>query len=214
MLAIGVHFPKAGGNSLLVALRRRYGETLLLDYADDPALPQAQVRIDPYRYMMRRDEIGDNVACVFGHFNPVKFSHLKALRFTVLREPVRNMISIYVYLKAVKPSPAGLLHQYIIREGLDVLETARLTPLRHLMSHTYFGAVDMRSFDYIGSHEHREATNARLCQMLGLEPFDEIRVNVTPESEERYRLEDDPRIIAQLTDILSDDRKFYERWAP
>ena len=213
MLAIGVHLPKAGGNSLLQALRRSYGDTLMLDYSETPALPQVQRHLDPYSYFMRRDAVPSNIACVFGHFHPAKYQHHRAVRFTVLRNPIDNIISIYAYFKATPPTPAGLLHQYMLHEHLDVVGLARLPLLRRLMCDTYFGGVDMTSFQVIGRHEARERTNAAICGALGLEPFENVRAHVTPPSAERDDISVDTRILTQLADILRDDIAFYERWA-
>lgn len=213
MLAIGVHFPKAGGNSLMEVLRNKFADRLLLDYTETPALPQVQRHLDPHSYFMRRDPIPGGIACVFGHFHPAKYQHHAAIRFTVLRNPVENMISIYAYFKATPPTPPGLIHQYMLRENLDVVGLARLPLLRRLMSETYFGGVDMKSFQLVGRHEEREQTNAALCKLLDLEPFEDVRANVTPPSAERDQIAADSRICGKLADILHDDMVFYEQWA-
>ena len=211
MIFVGVHFPKAGGNSLLMALRERYGDALEWDYEDPPALPQAQRHMDPDRYFARRDEPPPNAACIFGHFHPAKYAHLNAVRFTVLREPVNNIVSIYCYLRAKQPG--SILHHYVQREHLSVVETARLPLLRRLMSDAYFGGVDMGTFDFIGVHERRAETNAALCDLLDLKPFDDVRSNATPPSTEREEIMASAQTMSELRDVLADDVRFYERFA-
>ena len=56
-------------------------------------------------------------------------------------------------------------------------------------------------------------TNAVLCALLGLEPLDNVRANVTPPSAERDHISAGPRTLGQLAEILRDDVAFYERWA-
>jgi hypothetical protein len=46
-----------------------------------------------------------------------------------------------------------------------------------------------------------------------LEPFDNVRANVSPPSAERDHISAGPRTLGQLADILRDDVAFYERWA-
>ncbi len=213
MLALGVHFPKAAGNSLLVALIARYGEALFVDYAEPPALPQAQRHLDPDRYMARRDEPPTGAACIFGHFHPAKYAHLNAMRFTVLRDPVANIVSIYCYFRSTPPLPQGLLHQYVIGENLNVVEMARLPLLRRLMSDAYFGGVDMETFDFIGIHERRVETNAILCDLLELAPFDDVHVNATPPSHEHDEIMASAKTLCELRDLLADDVRFYEQFA-
>lgn len=209
MTFIVVHYPKAGGNSLQVALQRRFGDQLTLDYADDPALPDGQRQRDPSGYFARQDPIPTE--CVFGHFHPGKYRHVEAARFTTLREPIDNLISIYFYWRSA--APGGLLHRKFLGENLDIIGLAKMPELRWLMSRTYFEDVDMNTFDFIGRHNAREATNRRLGELMGLEPFDDVHENKTPESDERQRLNQDASMMGALAELLEDDIAFYRRHA-
>lgn len=208
---VGVHFPKAGGNSLLVALRERFGEKLALDYADAPALPEGARHLDPDGHFAKPPPALSEGWCAFGHFHPAKYDGLDAVRFVTLRHPVATMFSIYFYWRSVPLG--GSLHQYFMREQLDVIGLARLPLLRWLMTRSYFENYNMRDFDFIGRHEAREATNARLASLLSLQPFDESHVNKTADDPLRQELENDPRTLFALTDLLRDDIAFYETHA-
>ena len=85
--------------------------------------------------------------------------------------------------------------------------------LGEVMSRTYFEGVDMGVFSFIGRHESREATNRKLQDLLGLQPFDHLHENKTAESDERQQLLDNRATISALSDLLRDDIAFYQRHA-
>lgn len=211
MLAVGVHFPKAGGNSLISALRRKYGGGLYLDYETDPALPDSKRQLEPADYVRTWSNVPHGATCVFGHFHPAKYQKADAVRFTVLRDPVDTMLSIYYYWQS--QPPGGALHRHVLAERMPLLRMARMPILRRLMSYTYFGDYDMKQFDFIGRFEARDRTNAKLCELLGLEPFDDVHANKTPDSFERSEVLDSAAYRGSLYELLEDDVRFYERWA-
>lgn len=209
-VAIGVHFPKAGGTSLYTALARHYGQRLLLDNSEDPALADGARQLEPDSYVLRRAVLANDIACVFGHFHPAKYADVPhGLRFTVLREPVENLISIFFYFRAMPAT--GALHRYVVQSGMDLERFARMPIMRWLSSRTYFGGVDMTTFDVIGRHENRAACNARICEALAMPRFDDVHENKTPLDPERAALSDADR--SALREILADDVEFYERWS-
>lgn len=209
-VAIGVHFPKAGGTSLYTALARHFGPRLVLDNAEDPALADSPRQLEPDDYLRRRTVLDHDTACVFGHFHPAKYADVpNALRFTVLREPVENLISIYFYFRHSAPTAA--LHRYVVESGMGLERFARMPIMRWLMSRTYFGGVDMTTFDIIGRHEERASANARICEALGMPPFGDVHENQTPKDPERAALGDELR--SSLRAILADDVEFYARWS-
>lgn len=211
MTAIGVHFPKAGGTSLLRAMERHFGDRLHQDYGSDrPLDPEGQRQHDPEAYFARRDPLPEGKDVVYGHFNAAKFAHHDAPRFTVLRHPVDTFISIYFYWQIGPATHA--LHRHVLDEKLTLLEMTRFRALTHIMSFSFFENVDMATFDVIGRHEDRTSTNARIAALLGMPMFDDHE-NVTPPSPARAEAEADPRVRAALETALRDDIAFYERWA-
>jgi hypothetical protein len=104
------------------------------------------------------------------------------------------------------------LHAYFIDQGLDIVGLARLPLVRHLMSKTYFGGIDMRSFDLVGFHDTRERDLRRLAADLDIKPRLDLWENKTPDQqgEERAAMRADRRLIETLTDLLKDDIAFYD----
>ena len=206
---ISVHVAKAGGSSTRELLRTAFGPRFSEDYDDNPANPLSRRVLDPSGYARLKLSMPEDAACIHGHFHPAKYDLADDIfLFTMLRHPVDNIMSIFWFWKNF-PEGTEPLHSYFLAQNLSVVETAQLSILRRLFSETYFGGFDMGRFNLIGRHEARKATLNTLSQKVGM-PFDlTIRENVTPESDERLEMMNNPQIQRQLEDILVDDMRFY-----
>lgn len=211
MKLISVHSPKAGGTSISSALAEVFGSSFATDYSEDPANPLSPRNIDPSRYFSRRRKLSDGINCLHGHFHPGQFDLNDTFLFTILREPVDNIISIYFFWKTL-PSQGQPLHDYFLKEELDIFEMASLSLLRQLYSNTYFGSFDMSRFDLIGCHDDRACALSELASRTGIPVDSSVRVNVTTESVEREEFVADAAQIQKLRSILEEDIRFYERY--
>lgn len=214
---ISVHFPKSGGVSLLQSFRSAYGEHAVLnDDTDDPADPCGWFSMDPEGCISatRERAFPEHVEVIHGHFHIAKYMHISgAARITFLRHPVDNLISIHYFWKTLPDSHC--LFRYARDNHLDVLGIARLPALRYLLSRTYFGGVDMNMFDFIGSKEKYAESLKALSDVLE-KPLVEAVANVTSHPqyrEEVERIKSDSALLAKLRAYLSDDIRFYERYA-
>lgn len=212
------------------------GDAVYCDYNDPPVNPCCQYHIDPEGCRIRAQQISDSpkIRVIHGHFHPSKYERLEnAFRMTFLRHPVENLISIYFFWKTLEPRPsifyrlmprrwrgvkqreAKITHgvlEYFHKNQLTILETARLPMLRYLMSQTYFGGVDLPSFDFIGFAESYTRDLQMLSEMLSI-PLDEARrnVNLYPNYvQERESLKADRQLMNQLHELLQDDIRLYE----
>ncbi len=211
-LLLSVHYPKAAGTATADLLRRHFGESLLLDYADDPADPTSRRNLDTQSFFDPALTLPADIRAVHGHFHPGKYRHVKdALWVTVLRHPVDTIISIYWFWSSYESDSP--LHRYFRERRLSVEELARLPLLRRLMSETYFGGVDMSRFSLIGRHEARAESLAALASLLGVTlPPDEAK-NQTPNQEGLLDMLSDGALRRRLVNLLAEDVAFYERWA-
>ena len=104
-----LHIPKTGGSSFLTALGNIFGERRVrrLRYAEE----MAQAQID----RIVSDEIQD-IDCLVGHFPIHVFAkHLDTFRpFTILRDPVDRVMSLFRFLKRAPQSETERLE---LREG-------------------------------------------------------------------------------------------------
>ncbi|MDE1897265.1 MAG: hypothetical protein KGH91_09330, partial [Rhodospirillales bacterium] len=210
---ISVHVAKAGGSSTRELLRTGFGSHFREDYGDNPADPLSRRLLDPVGYARLKLVMPDDTLCIHGHFHPAKYDLADDIfLFTMLRHPVDNIMSIFWFWKTFSVGTEPL-HSYFLTQNLSVVETAQLPILKRLFSETYFGGFDMGRFNLIGQHEARQDTLNSLSQKIGM-PFDlAIRENVTPESDERLEMMNNPQIQRQLEDVLVDDMRFYERYA-
>jgi hypothetical protein len=202
---VSIHFPKAGGSSTAEALRRHFGESLALDYHHDP--------VNPDHLLSAPAVVRDGIRAVHGHFRADRYiAHRTAFRFTFLREPVSNLISIYYYWRVFASDSAT--HNRFLAEQPSIIEFARhCWPIRRLMSVSYFGGTEPRSLDFVGFHETRARDLARLSALLGV-PFtsaSDLHLNPTTNAiDERRALMDNAEVLATLRTLLADDMAFYE----
>ena len=156
---VSVHFPKAGGSSLKVQLLSMLGQSLLLDYEHHPLGPNAMEEVDVFP---------PNFKMVHGHFRASRYSKIKnRFLFTILRNPVENLISIYFFWRNFPPSGV-YWHMKFLEEKPSILEFARYAPFQRHMSEAYFGGFDMNTFDFIGFHETRDDDFRKLGALIDL----------------------------------------------
>ena len=216
---ISIHFPKASGSSFGAALVAAFGEAVRCPphYDCDPVDPANPLWVCPDWFLRHRPRDLKPFAVVHGHQPIIKYDLLpSAYRVVLLREPVENLISIYYYWKTLFDRPGYTDHavfNFVRKERLSLLETAEIPSLRRLMSDTYFGGFDMRRFDVIGTHDNRTAYIEAVSNLIGVRLSPDIRVKVTPPSEERDNVLADAKVIAKLRDLLQDDIRFYEACA-
>jgi hypothetical protein len=208
---ISIHFPKAAGSSLAENLRRHFGDALALDYGHDP--------VNPNHVLSEPPILPPGIRAVHGHFRGNRYDDYRgAFRFTFLRDPVSNLISIYYFWRSWPPG-SNATHDRFVAERPSIVDFARdCWPIRRLMSLTYFGGVDIGAFDFVGFYETRERDLERLSTQIGANFSGGLHVNPTTsaEADERRALVEDARTLATLRSLLADDIAFYEsarqRW--
>jgi hypothetical protein len=212
---ISVHFPKAGGSSLRQSFVAAYGKDAVhFDYTDDPADPCSCYSLDPDGCRRKAREVGcaPGVKVVHGHFHPSKYELMSnAKKITFLRHPVDNLISIYYFWKTLKEGHCLL--NYARNSQLGLLDVARLPAIRYLLSRTYFGGVDMDTFDFIGFMESYAEDLRMLSGLLSI-PIVESKENFNryPGYQDKVgAIRSDNRLMSTLHDCLIEDIRFYER---
>ena len=197
-----VHFPKAGGTSLRVQIDEQFPGKTLADYAHNP-IGGEEVRVETH--------LPVEFPGVFGHFHPLRYFAWIDVIFTVLREPIRNIISIYHFWKDF-PATGNAVHDRFLHENPDIVEFAKNYPLKTLMSEAYFGDFDMNCFDFVGFHENREDSFKSISNLLGVPLSHDFHINKTDDKHDdnRSAIVADSRTISELRDALKDDLKFYD----
>jgi hypothetical protein len=203
MKLISLHFPKSGGTSLRIQFERLLGSRLLLDYNHDPLGPNAGIA---------DHELPLGHRMVHGHFRAGRYDEVRdAFRFTFLRNPVENLLSIYFFWQTY-PEQGNPWHSKFLREKPAIAEFAKYGPLRRLMSETYFGGYDMSRFDFVGFHETRSTDIPKLGELIGLPLHALFEANRTVGGwERRTEFKNDQKKIKDLSDILADDLRFFEK---
>ena len=206
---VSVHFPKAGGSSLLAVLQQTFGERLHRVLDLDPVDPLSSWRIAPALTRARQRPFPDDAAIVHGHMRGDAYPD-GTYRLTFLRDPIDNLLSIYFFWRGL-PRNDHTAHNLFLEHQPTVFELAEFAAIRRLMSETYFGGVDMAAFDFIGFHDRRQEDIARLARELGLTGDFTAWRNRTEENAEREEIRSNPAAMGRLRDLLRDDVAFYER---
>jgi hypothetical protein len=211
---ISVHFPKASGSSIRIALVEAFGQRVVqASYDCDPVDPKNPMWIYPDWFLRSRPLDVKPYTVVHGHLPIIKYDLLApAYRIVMLREPVENLISIYYYWKNLFPTgfTSHAVFDLVKTQRLSLLEMAEIPCMRRLMSSTYFGGFDMGRFDVIGTHDRRTAFVEAVSNLISVPLSAHIRENVTPPSEERDNVLADAKVIAKLRDLLQDDIRFFD----
>jgi hypothetical protein len=203
MKIISLHFPKAGGSSLRVQFEKLLGSDLVLDYHHDPLGPHAAQTVD---------KLPPGKRMVHGHFRATRYARVNdAFRFTFLRNPIENLLSIYFFWLTF-PEHGNPWHSKFLLEKPTIEEFAKYPPLRRLMSETYFGGYDISGIDFVGFHETRLADVPKLSAMIGLPLDATLQLNRTESGwESRAEIENDCKKIETLSLLLADDLRFFEK---
>lgn len=211
MPIISVHVPKTAGITLLHVLKRTLGpDAVFADYADDPCHPASQRNLDPEGYFSHPTTFPTGYNAVHGHFHIGKYANVSpAFRMTFIRNPVDTMLSIHSFWQTFGYGH-NALHDYFLKNKLNVFETARLPLLRHMLSRSYFGSVNMKEFDFIGRYESFAVDTKRLSSKLGIPLVADIHLNQLNTEILPCKAEDSPRTRSLLRDILIDDVRFYD----
>ncbi|CAN5334107.1 hypothetical protein BH10PSE2_BH10PSE2_07800 [soil metagenome] len=196
---VSIHFPKAGGSSLLDQFRSALGNRMTL-YMDPDIF--SNIGRDTAAYP-------ESMALVHGHFRATRYADSRAFLFTFLRDPVDTMVSWYYFW--LTRDIGGKRHGRFMEERPSVIDFAKADRYSEMMSDVFFGGFDMARLDFLGFHETRTHDVPALGVALGLTLLPEVHSNATPVHPERLELEADAYRMGQLRDVLYKDVEFYEK---
>jgi hypothetical protein len=137
MKTLFVHFPKAGGTSMLKSLNdSSIGKNLILHYGDDPVDPTSLTNQNE----MRAREVATAITSksdylIYGHFAPRTFTHTNYEDiFTILRHPIPWAFSLYAFWDKLR-SEKFQSHEVFTTfctENLDFFDMLELAPIKYI----------------------------------------------------------------------------------
>ena len=215
---IFVHVPKAGGASIVDAIKKKYGADLLLDYKDKIVDPNALYNAD-FKAFLDLDHTQKlrGKRAVAGHFSVLKYGQVQAANCAcILRDPLERMMSNYFYWKGTKPNPANRFNAQFHIEKPTIEEFAHFDLIQNFYTNCIFRSVDMGQFDYIGDFADLVSHWDLVMARLGL-PAERIRRNVTQDIYKDYHTEksaivSNEKLMGRLRNLVKDDQVFYEKW--
>jgi hypothetical protein len=171
-LLVSLHMPKTAGTSLAETLRAAFPApgACHIEYVDQPMQhPRMQRRWQALRQgLAGRGALPATVACIHGHFLPLKYRISAAGRAvqyaTWLREPVARLASHYHYWMRDYDGhdPAQPLRNRVVREAWS-FERFALGPEMRNLYHEYLWGFDPARFAFIGITERYDADLERMA---------------------------------------------------
>lgn len=191
---VSLHLPKTAGSSFFQVLCQSFGDDCMKDYADLPVNTPCYKRngkalLNGVLNGWRREE----VACVHGHFLPLKYRFLPSARYiTWMREPAERMVSHYYYwLRNYNPDEAGYMHARVVEENWS-LERFCFSPEFRNVYKQFLWGFPLGKFDFIGITEFYEQDLRFFCKkflMCDL-PKQGVFLNENPDREGRSYFDD------------------------
>ncbi len=165
-LMVSVHLPKTAGTSFRATLAEHFGTRLRSDYDDMPLHKRGAERNLASLEGAVANFLGrfDDVACIHGHFLPMKYLLLRdrtPLQFvTWMRDPVDRLVSHYEFwMRRYNPDTAGPLHRTVVTEAWTLERFCLSEELRDIYA-KFLWAFPLEYFSFIGIVEHYDEDHA------------------------------------------------------
>jgi hypothetical protein len=215
MTLISVHLPKTAGTSFGSSLREHFGEHYQDDYADGGLRRDMRERCAASIAAARLiDAYGlGNVACVHGHFLPVKYLLLSTrspLSFvTWLRDPIERLLSHYYYWQeSYNEATAPPHHREVVEQGWTLEQFCLSERFRNVYTQ-YLWGFPLENFDFIGITECYVEDFAEFCEHFLGSALPSKRLNASSSS--RLRDGIDSAFLHQVKAFHAADMHLYQR---
>lgn len=194
-LMISVHLPKTAGTSFRATLEAHFGPLLRSDYDDMPLHKGGAERNLASLEGAVANFVGrfDDVACIHGHFLPMKYLLLRdrmPLRFvTWMRHPVDRLLSHYdFWRRGYDPATAGSLHRAVVTQEWSLERFCLSEALRDVYAKFLWG-FPLDYFSFIGIVEHYEEDHAAFARDYLGATVPPSRLNAAPPRERQAALD-------------------------
>ncbi|UNU26023.1 DUF4214 domain-containing protein [Microcoleus vaginatus] len=147
------HIPKTAGTTFFIALTQVYGLDKIAGFLDESLAVSKGV--DP-----------QTIKVIHGHVPSRKyFSPAQVKEIIWLRDPIRRLISLYLFWKSLPRTEDESLHNYVQEKNLDLVEFAKIPQLRNEMSQ-YVGGRNLTDFYFVGIQGFFKDDLTELGEML------------------------------------------------
>lgn len=182
-----IHIPKTAGTSFRNTLKDVYGKKSVVRLD----IRSGGKKIEVEQKAHRGSKLSSSIKVIHGHFRYKDLIELFDINedvpvITWMRDPVERVISNYYYLseilaKELQEEKKGL--NILAKMQRSLLEYARDDISRNRM-YKFLDGMPMEKFHFVGIQEHYDEDLADLMQVLKVEKFPKIQVNVTGKKRE------------------------------
>lgn len=213
---VSCHIPKTAGSSFRAMLHKMEPGRVYFDYGRQYAIsdPEPPTTVGRLARLKRVWPSWFGPApwhrIIHGHFPATKYRQRfpRARNVTWLRDPVERVVSNY-YHWTRKPSPAHSVGWSVKKQGLSVLEFARIPIMRNLQS-TYLQGVPLTSFDFVGIQERFDELLPAFFDVVERERIQAPVRNVSPDKAPNARYDLPEEVRAEILDLNSADARLYD----
>jgi hypothetical protein len=215
MTMISLHLPKTAGTSFRASLKAHFGGGYQDDYDDLPiSRPPAERQALAVSKGLRiaKEGIGQS-ECVHGHFMPVKYLSLGAIKplvfVTWLREPAARLFSHYDYWQESYDAEFSAPHHRRVIEESWSLERFCLSEQFRNIYTQYLWGFSLENFAFVGISEFYQKDLAYFSQRFLGTDLMPTHENATKESSSIKKVDDS--FLAEVRKFHATDASLYQQ---
>lgn len=172
LFLISLHLPAVTVDDFVSEIDRRFGEYVVLDYADKPIgasnLSRNWNALQSCLHYVSLVHESDHPVCVHGHFLPLKYrlfqTSLQKRFVTWLRDPVDRLVEHYwLWKDSAEDANSGKLRRRMMLEDWSLERFAFCPEIRNIYSKFLWG-FPLRYFDFVGIVEFHDSELLRFSR--------------------------------------------------
>lgn len=212
-MLISLHLPKTAGSSFRATLEEYYKNGMIRDYADLPInTPLFKRNVSALKKCIMPDTIEQDVACIHGHFLPIKYFFVREAKFiTWMRDPVERLASHYYYwMRHYNPQHCPSLHRRVVEEKWSLERFCLSREMRNFYGQFLWG-FPMSRFSFIGITEYYDSEIKYFSSQFIQSTLPAYSININEAKKEATYFSDEIALREKIEAYHSKDVALYQK---